>query len=52
MEIMGREDAVRVLGRINQVEAHMERIAAMGAIPTGGPQLEWDDMPGKIPEKV
>jgi hypothetical protein len=52
MEIMGREDAVRVLGRINQVEAHMERIAALGAMPMGGPQLEWDDMPGKIPEKV
>jgi hypothetical protein len=52
MEIMGREEAIRVLGRINQVEAHMERIAAMGDVPAGGPQVEWDDMPGKIPEKV
>jgi hypothetical protein len=51
-EIMGRENAVRVLGRIKQVEAYMERVAAMGAMATGGPQVEWDDMPGKIPEKV
>jgi len=52
MEIMGREAARDVLARLNQVDAEMDEAVAMGAMAGSGPQSEWDDMAGKIPEKV
>lgn len=52
MEIMGIEDAKRVLARVKQVDEKMDRIALMGSMGESGPQSEWDDMAGAIPEKV
>ena len=52
MEIMGQEEALLVLARVKLVDEVMDRITAMADIAAKGAQAEWDDMPGKIPEKV
>ena len=52
MEIMGQEEALLVLARVKLADEVMERVIAMGNVTTKGAQSEWDDMPGKIPEKV
>lgn len=52
MEIMGQEEALLVLARVKLVDEVMERLVAMGDVAAKGAQSEWDDMPGKIPEKV
>jgi hypothetical protein len=51
MEIMGQEEALLVLARVKLADEVMERLVAMGHVTSKGAQSEWDDMPGKIPEK-
>lgn len=52
MEIMGQEEALLVLARVKLADEEMDRAMAMSNVTTKGAQSEWDDMPGKIPEKV
>ena len=52
MEIMGLEKADRMLRRVGLVDEMMEQILAMGDVVSSGPQGQWDDMAGAIPEEV
>lgn len=52
LDVMGEREAVRILARVKDVDEVMDQIMAMGDAPAKGPQSEWDDMPGKIPERV
>jgi hypothetical protein len=52
LDIMGQREAERILARVSDVDDVMEQLVAMGDALAKGPEAEWDDMPGKIPEKV
>lgn len=52
MEIMGREEAEEVRGGLQAADEVMDEVVAMGELFTVGPKSEWDDMAGKIPEKI
>jgi hypothetical protein len=52
LDIMGQREAERILARVGDVDDVMEQLVAMGDALAKGPQAQWDDMPGKIPEKV
>ncbi len=52
MHIMGQREAERILARVSDVDDAMEQLMAMGDAIAKGPEAQWDDMPGKIPEKV
>jgi hypothetical protein len=41
-----------VLGRLITVDELMDEVLALGDMIPGGPQADWDEMAGQIPEKV
>jgi hypothetical protein len=52
MELMGQDEAQLVLARVKTVDEVMDQVVKQGSALPKGPQSEWDDMAGKIPEKV